>query len=103
MVYSEETEIGWNNLYVRFLICVNRVEQSNQSLCFRVIVQFLINKFIKKTVEKKKKLQCYTRISGPEKSRNNKRESISYFIHVCWYSQSAAYTSLAFGATRSGW
>ena len=22
---------------------------------------------------------------------------------MCWYSQSAAYTSLAFGATRSGW
>ena len=31
------------------------------------------------------------------------REKISYFFHVCWYSQSAAYTSLAFGATRSGW
>ena len=25
------------------------------------------------------------------------------FFHVCWYSQSAADTSLAFGATRSGW
>ena len=25
------------------------------------------------------------------------------FFHVCWYSQSAAGTSLAFGATRSGW
>ena len=31
------------------------------------------------------KLRCYTGIS------------------VCWYSQSAADTSLAFGATRSGW
>ena len=28
---------------------------------------------------------------------------IIIFFHVCWYSQSAAYTSLAFGATRSGW
>ena len=25
------------------------------------------------------------------------------FFHVCWYSQSAADTPLAFGATRSGW
>ena len=25
------------------------------------------------------------------------------FFHVCWLSQSAAYTSLAFGSTRSGW
>ena len=25
------------------------------------------------------------------------------FFHVCWYSRSAAYTSLTFGATRSGW
>ena len=24
-------------------------------------------------------------------------------IYTCWYTQSAAYTSLAFGATRSGW
>ena len=40
------------------------------------------------------KLRCYTRISGPEKSRNN-----TIFFHVCWYSQSAAYMSLAFGAT----
>ena len=47
------------------------------------------------------KLRCYTGISGLEKSRNNTREKISYFL--CWYSQSAAYTSLAFGATRSGW
>ena len=48
------------------------------------------------------KLRCYTRISGPEKSRNNTWKNIVFF-HVCWYSQSAAYTSLAFGATRSGW
>ena len=39
----------------------------------------------------------------PEKSRKNTREKRSYFFHVCWYSQSAADTSLAFGATRSGW
>ena len=26
-----------------------------------------------------------------------------HIFHVCWYSQSAAETSLAFGATRSGW
>ena len=26
------------------------------------------------------KLQCFTRISGPEKSRNNTREKISYFV-----------------------
>ena len=26
-----------------------------------------------------------------------------FFFHVCWYSQSAAYTSLACCATRSGW
>ena len=38
----------------------------------------------------------------PEKSRKNTREKRSYFFHVCWYSQSAADTSLAFGATRSG-
>ena len=25
------------------------------------------------------------------------------FFHVCWYNQSAAYTSLAFGAIWSGW
>ena len=49
------------------------------------------------------KLRCYTEISGPGKSRNNTREKISYFFHVCWYSQSAADTSLAFGALRSGW
>ena len=30
------------------------------------------------------KLRCYTGISGPEKSRSNTREKISYFIfHVC--------------------
>ena len=41
---------------------------------------------------------------GPEKSRNNTREKISYFFTcVCWYSQSAADTSLAFGATWPGW
>ena len=48
------------------------------------------------------KLRCYRRISGLEKSRNNTREKLSYFFHVCWYSQSAADTSLAFGALRSG-
>ena len=49
------------------------------------------------------KLRCYTGISGPEKSRNNTREKKIVFFHVFWYSQSAAYTSLAFSATRSGW
>ena len=29
------------------------------------------------------KLRCYTGISDPEKSRNNTREEISYFFHVC--------------------
>ena len=29
------------------------------------------------------KLRCYTRISSPEKSRNNTREKIRYFVHVC--------------------
>ena len=29
------------------------------------------------------KLRCYTEISGPGKSRNNTREKISYFFHVC--------------------
>ena len=48
------------------------------------------------------KLRCYRGISGPEKSRNNTREKISYFF-TCWYSQSAADSSLAFGVTRSGW
>ena len=48
------------------------------------------------------KLRCYTRISGPEKSRNNTWKNIVFF-HVCWYGQSTAFTSLAFGATRSGW
>ena len=43
-------------------------------------------------------------ISSPEKSRKNTREKISFFFfYVCWYSQSAAYTSFAFGASRSGW
>ena len=51
------------------------------------------------------KLRCYRRISSPEKSRNSTREKIScYFFLTCvWYRQSAADTSLAFGATRSGW
>ena len=40
-------------------------------------------------------------VPGPEKSRNNTREKISYFF-TCRYSQSAADTSLAFGATWSG-
>ena len=44
-------------------------------------------------------------ISGPEKGRKNTREKTSFrfFFYVCWYSQSAVYTSLPFGATRSGW
>ena len=29
------------------------------------------------------KLRCYTGISDPEKSRNNTREEIWYFFHVC--------------------
>ena len=43
------------------------------------------------------KLRCYTRISSPEKSRNNIREKIRYFLRV-WYRQSASDTSLAFRA-----
>ena len=39
----------------------------------------------------------------PHKSRNNTREKNFVFFHVCWYSQPAADTSPAFGATRSGW
>ena len=49
------------------------------------------------------KLRCYTEISGPGKSRSNTREKISYFFYVSWYSHSAADTSHAFGALRSGW
>ena len=48
------------------------------------------------------KLRCYTGISRPKKNRNNTREKFVFF-HVCWYSQSAADTSLSFGTTRSGW
>ena len=50
-----------------------------------------------------RKLRCCTRISGLKKSRNNTREKNIVFFHVCWYTQLAAYTSLAFGAIRSGW
>ena len=49
------------------------------------------------------KLRCYTRISSPEKSRDNTREKLRYFFTCVWYRQSAADTSLAFRATRSGW
>ena len=49
------------------------------------------------------KLRCYTRTSSPERNRNNTPEKISYFFTCVWYRQSAADTSLAFGATRSGW
>ena len=45
----------------------------------------------------------YKRISSPEKSRNNTREKIRYFFTCVWYCQSAADTSHAFRATRSGW
>ena len=37
-----------------------------------------------------------------EKPKQHTWKNIVFF-HVCWYSQSAADTSLAFGATRSGW
>ena len=47
------------------------------------------------------KLSFITWTSGPEKSHNSTREKI--FLHVCWYTQSAADTLLAFCATRSGW
>ena len=30
-------------------------------------------------------------------------EKYRIFSYMCWYSESAADTSLAFGATRSGW
>ena len=49
------------------------------------------------------KLRCYTRISSPEENRNNTREKIRYFSRCVWYNQSAADTSFAFRATRSGW
>ena len=49
------------------------------------------------------KLWCYTGISGSEKSHNNTHEKNIIFFHVCWYSQSAADMSLAFGTTQSGW
>ena len=49
------------------------------------------------------KLRCHTRISSPEKSRNNTREKIRYFFTCVWYRQSVADMSLPFGATRSGW
>ena len=48
------------------------------------------------------KLRCYTRISSPEKSLNNTREKIRYLFTCVWHRQSAADTSLAFRATRSG-
>ena len=44
------------------------------------------------------KLRCYTRISGPEKSRNkNTRKNRKYFTGV-WYHQSAADTSSPFAS-----
>ena len=49
------------------------------------------------------KQQRYTRISIPEKSRNNTREQIRYFFTCVWYRQSDTDTSLTFGVTRSGW
>ena len=49
------------------------------------------------------KLRFYTRISSPEKSRNNTREKMRYFFTCVLYRQSAADTSLAFRATRSNW
>ena len=49
------------------------------------------------------KLQCYTRISSPEKSCNNTCEKISEFFKCVWCCQSADDTLLAFCATRSGW
>ena len=45
----------------------------------------------------------YKGISSPEKSCNNTREKIRYFFTCVWYRQSAADTSHAFRATRSGW
>ena len=48
------------------------------------------------------KLRCYTRISSPEKSLSNTREKIRYLFTCVWHRQSAADTSLAFRATRSG-
>ena len=45
----------------------------------------------------------YRGISSPEKSCNNTREKIRYFFTCVWYRQSAADTSHAFRATRSGW
>ena len=48
-------------------------------------------------------LQCYTRISSPEKSCNNTCEKISEFFKCVWCCQSADDTLLAFCATRSGW
>ena len=47
------------------------------------------------------KLRCYTRIHSPEKSRDNTREKIRYFLTCVWYCQSAADTSLPFRATSS--
>ena len=49
------------------------------------------------------KLRCYTRISGPEKSRNNTREKMSYFFTCVDIANQLHDTSLAFGATQSGW
>ena len=49
------------------------------------------------------KLRCSTRISSPEKSRNNTRDKILYLVICVWYHQSAAVTLLAFGAFWSGW
>ena len=49
------------------------------------------------------KLQCYTRIASPEKSRNNTHEKILHFFTCVWYRQSAADTALTFHTTWLGW
>ena len=53
-------------------------------------------------VQKSYKQRCYKRISCPEKFFNKTREKIPYFFTCICYRQSAADTSLAFHATRSG-
>ena len=82
------------NIAELFLVCVGGGGGGNVTCPASLNIYVYIYIFYKS-----RKLQCYTGNSGPEKRRNNTREKISYFLHVCWYSQSAADTWLALGTT----
>ena len=51
------------------------------------------------------KLQVWNLFNELQRRRKTVTTHVKKYtpIHTCWYTQSAAYTSLAFGATRSGW